>query len=171
MRLSPAASRVLGTDFEPRSLNSSFAEQLQWVVSEGWTLDESAAVLRAFQLSYHGSRQRFSRIEGYELAVNGRGIPDDDIDEFAADREKCLLRRGIAFAWDALHEATRTFADLELGGFVSVAPVLMEPSQTTGYVAFCSLKELPEPYGEIEKLNRIMVSLSSTECSHPLGST
>lgn len=103
------------------------------VPDEGWVLDDGALLLRALLRSYHGPRSAFPHAVDYELAVNGRGIPDDDTHDPGV-----LLRRGAAFARSALAAAARDVPGRSVTARVSVSPVLTDPDVHTGYVTFVS---------------------------------
>ncbi|MFD0522910.1 hypothetical protein [Paractinoplanes durhamensis] len=59
----------------------SLPDLFRGAVDDGWTVDERGAwLLRRFLATYSGSPSAFSDVTGYEAAVNGRGIPDLDLD-------------------------------------------------------------------------------------------
>ncbi|MFJ9779104.1 hypothetical protein ACIRSS_05950 [Amycolatopsis sp. NPDC101161] len=75
--------------------------ELDAVVRQGWRIIDGALLLSRWYDSYHGDRSTFSQVVDYEVAVNGRGVPDLDLTEGRNKRVPKLLRRGMAFAWRA----------------------------------------------------------------------
>lgn len=137
------------------------------VVAEGWTIDGDAVLLRMMKSSYFGDRTRFSNILGYEMAVNGRGIPDDDIVESGSSSIVALLRRGVAFAWSALHAANVSLPDAVVIGRVMVSPTLMNPQDYTGAFTFWHLPDLGL-VPDVKNSPQIVVLLDSRECQESL---
>jgi hypothetical protein len=129
--MSVASRPVLGEDVRREELTPQLAE----VVDEGWFELDGAYLLKAWHASYHGPRFDDT---SYEIAVNGRGIPDLDLTEIGAARAKRLLERGIAFARAALSRARDAIPHVEMYAYVSAAPVLCDPAQITGHVTFCT---------------------------------
>ncbi|WP_273938064.1 hypothetical protein [Kutzneria chonburiensis] len=67
----------------------------QWIFDDRWFELDGAVLLKGWHASYHGDRARFTDTTGYELAVNGRGIPDLDLAEEGEARAERL--RGEAW--------------------------------------------------------------------------
>ncbi|MFI6056379.1 hypothetical protein ACIBCO_40785 [Streptomyces violascens] len=133
-------------------------------------LDDGATLLAEFRDSYFGRRSDFATIGAYESAVNGRGIPDMDIDVMGSGSIDILMRRGISFAWDALHEAVDLPWKPSLVARVSVEATLMDADMYTGYVTFFSA-EFAERMGigEASDLPGLQVVLTSEDCVTPLA--
>jgi hypothetical protein len=167
MKFSDEASAILDATGVYRLTQDDVPEGFREVVAGGWLSDDGAMLLRRFRDSYFGDRARFTDILGYEIAVNGRGVPDLDITVGGRDRARLLLRRGLAMAWSALHEASRSFPKVTVFGYVSVSPTLMDPDDWTGNVTFSS-GENAQPYFDIETAPGIIVLLDSKECSYAL---
>lgn len=141
-------------------------EVLNDVVAEGWTTDGDAVLLRKLKGSYYGDRTRFSNTASYEMAVNGRGIPDDDIVESGSSAIVALLLRGVAFAWSALRAATVLLPDVVVIGRVMVSPTLMNPQDYTGSFTFWRLPDLGV-VPDVKNSSQIVVLLDSRECQEP----
>ncbi|MET7396916.1 hypothetical protein ABZS66_25880 [Dactylosporangium sp. NPDC005572] len=134
--MSAEAARILGS----RRLPAVTASDLVWpdVIDDGWVVVDGAVLLAAWFRSYHGDRSRFRTTTDYELAVNGRGIHDLDLTGTGEARVRALLRRGVAFAQAALDKQRHQLPGVIVTARVSAASVLLDPSQFTGYVTFCS---------------------------------
>ncbi|MFE9404924.1 hypothetical protein ACFYNY_24780 [Streptomyces sp. NPDC006530] len=132
-------------------------------------LDDGANLLAAFRDSYFGRRSDFADMGSYESAVNGRGIPDMDIQSLGPESIELLMRRGTSFAWDALHVAVNLPGKPSLLARVSVEPTLMDATMYTGYVTFFSA-EFAESMGigEENDLPGLQVVLASEDCVNPL---
>lgn len=79
------------------------------VVDGGWEREADGAwVLRALRSSYHGPREEFS-VSHWEEVVNGRGIPDDDLDPADPRRTEILARR----TWSYVQAVLARVADLD----------------------------------------------------------
>lgn len=167
MKFSDEASAILDETAVHYLTQDDVPESFREVVAGGWLLEDGAMLLRLFRDSYFGDRARFTDMLGYEIAVNGRGVPDLDITVGGRDRANLLLRRGLAMAWSALHDASRSFPKVTVFGYVSVSPTLMDPDDWTGNVTFTS-GETAHPYFDVETMPGIVVSLESRECSHAL---
>ncbi|MGW6977445.1 hypothetical protein [Streptomyces sp. NPDC054952] len=132
-------------------------------------LDGDVTLLAEFRDSYFGERSSFPNAGSYELAVNGRGIPDLDIELTGAERIEPLMRRGVSFAWDALHGAGALSWKPSMLARVSVEPTVMDPDDYTGYVTFFSAKFADEVgMGADFELPGIQVIMSSEDCATPL---
>lgn len=164
-RISPEASRVLGPDFLQSIRSSDRCPLLRFVIEAGWTVDAGATLLVKFRESYFGERSRFPNVGSYESAVNGRGIPDDDIEELGRGQIQALMRRGVAFAWDALHAAQALSPQPSLTARISSAPILTEPDIYTGYVTFFSAGFNAELGVEsVASPSGIQIIMSSDDC-------
>jgi hypothetical protein len=76
------------------------------VVAAGWKTEPSGAnVLVALRAGYHGPGPRPGDLTGYEAAVNGRGVADQDITAEGDMRERQLLIRAVSYARQAMSEA------------------------------------------------------------------
>jgi hypothetical protein len=64
-----------------------------------------ANVLVDLRASYHGPGPRPGDLTGYEAAVNGRGIADQDITAQGEARERELLIRAVSYAKLAMDQA------------------------------------------------------------------
>lgn len=141
------------------------------VIDEGWVRDDGAILLAAFRASYFGERSTFRTIGDYELAVNGRGIPDLDLETQGPERVPLLMRRGCAFAWTALHTACSVMPESPMMARISAAPVLMDPDTFTGHVSFISCRFADAMgWDRITDRSGIQIVLSSEECARPLPS-
>ncbi|WP_331755935.1 hypothetical protein [Streptomyces anulatus] len=168
-RISPSAQEILGKDFLNTVNASDRCDSLCEVVATGWVLDEGATLLSAFRESYVGDRASFSGIGSYEAAVNGRGIPDLDLTGTGDEQIRMLMRRGTAFAWDALHATSVLPWAPPLLARISAAPVLMDPDTWTGYGTFFSSQfEGDLGLDANADLPGIQIVLSSIDCANPL---
>ncbi|MET9374387.1 hypothetical protein ABZX98_09600 [Streptomyces sp. NPDC002992] len=165
VRISLSALEILGKDF-PGTVNASdrYAPLCE-VVDAGWVPDDGATLLSAFRESYVGDRASFPSVGSYEVAVNGRGIPDLDVVGTGDEQIKILMRRGTAFAWDALYAASALQWAPPLLARISAAPILMDPDTWTGYVTFFSSKFEGELGLDANAdLSGIQIVLSSVDC-------
>ncbi|MFE5515056.1 hypothetical protein ACFQ9J_31455 [Streptomyces sp. NPDC056529] len=168
-RISPNAQEILGKDFLDTLNASDRCDPLCEVVAAGWVLDGGATLLSAFRESYVGDRASFSGIGSYEAAVNGRGVPDLDVTDTGDEQTRMLMRRGSAFAWDALHAASVLPWAPPLLARISAAPILMDPGTWTGYVTFFSSRfEGDLGLAASADLPGIQIVLSSIDCENPL---
>src|SRR5262245_30429324 len=122
MKFSPVALSLGVSEILEGLSTADFPLGFEKIVDAGWLVDDDAVLLRRFLDSYHGDRGRFADVVGYEAAVNGRGIPDLDLDPSSPDATLILLRRGVAFAWQALHKAYTHEPRLDVSAYVSVSP-------------------------------------------------
>jgi hypothetical protein len=137
------------------------------VIEDGWVLDDGAALLVAFRRSYFGSRS--AEAVDWELAVNGRGIPDDDITVYADERIRLLMRRGVAFAWEALRALGESIPGHPMIARVSTGEVMTSPGEFTGYVSFFSAAFADAMcVGRWNEGDGVLVYLFSDECTEPL---
>ncbi|MEU5992275.1 hypothetical protein ABZ806_25170 [Spirillospora sp. NPDC047418] len=138
------------------------------MLDEGWVTDEGARLLVAFRDSYYGARAGFTHTVDYELAVNGRGVPDLDIEAQGHERARLLMRRGSAFAWAALHAAGLSMPRPLLVARISTAPVLTDPDVFTGHVTFFSSHptETVQLSGDLPDIQILLVS---ADCTSPLA--
>jgi len=118
----------------------------QWVFDDSWFELDGAVLLKGWHANYHGDRARFTDTTGYELAVNGRGIPDLDLAEVGEARVERLRTRGMAFAEVALKKAETDVPNVEVVAYVSVSPTLFDPELFTGNVTFCAARPGDPPY-------------------------
>ncbi|RJL35857.1 hypothetical protein [Bailinhaonella thermotolerans] len=168
MMISSRASELVGEDVIRTLSSDDVPPGLRTVIDEGWRVVDGAVVLSAFHKSYHGDRARFTSVHGYEFAVNGRGIPDDDIRATEIAGIARLMRRGIAFAWEALHRARTQVPGVEVFGYVSVAPVIMDPEDHTGNVTFSTPTRPGIPDLQVTESQGIIAALTADECRLPL---
>jgi hypothetical protein len=130
---------------------------------------DGAVLLTSWYESYHGERSRLPELLDYEIAVNGRGIPDLDLVEEGEARVFRLLRRGLAFAWAALHQAHMDLPGTTLVSYISASPTLMDPDHFTGNVTFCSTSPgQPAHLDPAHVTTDLVVALSTTDCNHQL---
>jgi hypothetical protein len=167
--MSTEAIRIAGEGFLETITSDDLAPEYQGALSSGWTTVDGANLLRAWYGSYFGERTRFPEIIDYEVSVNGRGIPDLDLVEEGAARVLRLMRRGIAFAWAALHEQRRELPGIEMAGYISTAPILVDPDQHTGNVTFCTICSGQKAYIDPDLLtDEIVVALFTKDCAKAL---
>ncbi|MFF4239408.1 hypothetical protein ACFYYL_26345 [Actinomadura geliboluensis] len=169
--ISPDAEQALGSNFLQHLRAVDVCLPLRAVVKEGWVVEEGATLLAAFRDSYFGDRSRFLTVGEYEVAVNGRGIPEDGIECSGAEKIQQLMRRGTAFAWSALHAANTSCRGTALTARISVEPTLFDPDVVTGYVTFFAAEFADalgiKPLGEGQG---IQILLESADCLDPLPS-
>lgn len=166
-RVSSEAKCLFGLDFIRAAEASDVYPSLQYVIDSGWVSDGGAILLAAFRDSYFGERSAFTDTGSYELAVNGRGIPDLDIVVQGVERIRVLMRRGVAFGRAALSCANlANVSDAPVLARVSVAPTLMDQELFTGYVTFFSSRFARGlGAGPDSRLPGIQVVLSSEDCA------
>lgn len=167
--ISPDAEQALGSDFLERLRAADVFLPLRSVVEEGWVSEGGAMLLVAFRDSYFGDRSSFSTVGESETAVNGRGIPEDGIQSSGREKVRDLMRRGVAFAWAALHAANASNQSASLMSRISVEPTLFDPEVVTGYVTFFTAEFASvlgvRPLGEKDG---IQILLESADCLEPL---
>jgi hypothetical protein len=169
--MSAGAARIMGSGFLQTVTRNDLVPELQGVVSRGWVVIEHATLLAAWYESYFGERSRFPETMDYEVAVNGRGIPDMDLVEIGEARVSRLLRRGVAFAWAALHEQRNQLPGVGVTAYIFAAPTLVDPDHFTGNVTFCAVRAGQPLYINPAHLtDEIVVSLSTVDCEKPLPS-
>jgi hypothetical protein len=168
--LSDRSGRLLGQEFFSELGVDDLAPAYEVTLARGWKVVDGAVVLAGWYESYHGDRASFPTVMDYEIAVNGRAVPDMDLLEEGDARVVRLLRRGAAFAWAALHAQHRQFPEMSMAGFVSAAPTLFDPGFFTGNVTFCCLRP-GEPSSADPAGNEMdyMVSLVTDDCMIPLS--
>ncbi|MFE6307610.1 hypothetical protein [Nocardiopsis sp. NPDC057823] len=168
--ISPGVESLLGGGFISDLRSGDFPEDFSDVVVDGWVLEDGSALLSKFKRFYFGSRSSFPGPGEYELAVNGRGIPDEDIDTSGIEGVAELLKRGAAFAWEVLYRANLQIPERRVVSRVSVAPIIGDPGMFSGYVTFFSFDYM-ENLGMNFRENRDdwRIYISSEECSFPLS--
>jgi hypothetical protein len=144
--LSVEAETIGGPDLWGTLRRSDLMPELDAVVRHGWRIVDGAVLLSSWHDSYHGSRSVFPETMDYEIAVNGRGIPDLDLSEDMRVRLPLLLRRGAAFAWSALRAQLKQFPDIEVAAYVTISPTLFDPDYFTGNTTFCTVRPGERPY-------------------------
>ncbi|MFG2000929.1 hypothetical protein ACGFNU_17460 [Spirillospora sp. NPDC048911] len=163
--MSADAARIAGRGFFQSIAQDDLISELQAPIDGGWMISDGATLLRAWRESYFGDRSRFSEVVDYEVAVNGRGIPDMDLDSVGEVRVLRLLRRGVAFAWAALNRQHCELPSIRMAAYVSVAPTLFDPAHFTGNVTFCTMGPGRPIYIDPERTgNEIVVALFTEDC-------
>jgi hypothetical protein len=167
--MSAAMTRIMGPGFLRTVTRDDLSEGYEGLLSDGWVVVDDAVLLSGWLESYYGRRAGFARTMSYELAVNGRGIEDLDLTEGGEARIPRLLRRGVAFAWAALHVQHRQLPEVRMTAWVSAAPVLMEPDRFTGYVTFFATRP-GEPVADdpTRYADEIVIALFTEDCRQPL---
>jgi hypothetical protein len=112
-------------------------------VASGWVEVDGSWFLRKFLEEYHGSPTHFTDRTGYEAAVNGRSIPDDDLQSAVQSGER-LAVRGLAFARRALQALPSEAPPVT--AYVSVGRAVYDDSVFDGSVTFCADHEGEPPY-------------------------
>lgn len=167
MKLSKAASIMLGSENLKQALQGEVPRGFREVVARGWFVDEEGAVLlRQRRESYFGDRARFADIAGYEAAVNGRGIPDLDIEPsiVGQERGKLILLRGLAMAWFALCGLGQALPGVKVFGYLSASPTLMDPEDWTGNLTFVSVRDgSKQSYIDVENVPGVLILIDSEE--------
>jgi hypothetical protein len=120
----------------------------QWVFDDSWFELDGAVLLKGWHANYHGNRARFVDTTGYELAVNGRGIPEWGLAQEGQARVDQLRSRGVAFAEAALKKAETDLPHVEVVGYVYFSVILFEEDRRTGNVTFCAVRPGDPPYGD-----------------------
>ncbi|GAA2628956.1 hypothetical protein [Paractinoplanes durhamensis] len=147
----------------------SLPDLFRGAVDDGWTVDERGAwLLRRFLATYSGSPSAFSDVTGYEAAVNGRGIPDLDLDVGGKARAAALARRGAAFARAALARLNADFPDHPAAvAYVSISDVDMDDEVVyVGDVTFVSVHDGEPPYlADLDGMAEgAVLAIDSAEC-------
>ncbi|MFG1881422.1 hypothetical protein [Micromonospora sp. NPDC049102] len=168
--MSAEAVRIAGDDLVRGVSRRDLPPGVESVLAAGWSVVDDAVVLTDFYESYYGRRDLFNELVDYEAAVNGRGIPDEDISERNASSIPLLLRRGVAFAWAALFEQRTKLPGIQVAAYISVSPILLEPDLFTGNVTFCSIGPGRPLYIDPRNLvqHEIVVEMQTEDCHRPL---
>lgn len=104
------------------------------------------------------------------MAVNGRGVPDEDITARGDQQVRLLMRRGVAFAWEALHALGISVPGHAMIARVSASEVLASPGEFTGHVTFFSAAFADAMrVGHAVEGEGIQVYLFSEQCAEPLA--
>ncbi|MFL6113461.1 MAG: hypothetical protein ACJ786_19185 [Catenulispora sp.] len=166
VRLSAEASRIL----EPQGVgdlgDGDAVQGFRELLDGGWFRDDEGAVLiRQLFQGYFGERSRFANVAGYESAVNGRAIPDLDIDPgvVGVERTRILLSRGIGLARYALRRLEGDVPGATVAGYVSVSPSLMDPEFWTGNLTFISYPPESGPQINVEAASGVLARVDSDE--------
>ncbi|MFY7065763.1 hypothetical protein ACOQFV_07870 [Nocardiopsis changdeensis] len=167
---SPGVESLLGSGFVGDLRRKDFPEDFSDVVVDGWIMEDGSALLSKFKRFYFGSRASFPGPGEYELAVNGRGIPDEDMDTNGMEGVAGLLGRGTAFAWEVLYRANLQIPDRRIVSRVSAAPIMGDPGMFSGYVTFFSFDYMEDLGMSFRKNHEDWrIYISSEECSLPLS--
>ncbi|WP_326568872.1 hypothetical protein VSH64_45200 [Amycolatopsis rhabdoformis] len=167
--MSPEAARIAGADLLDTVSRKDLGAGARSTIRRGWITVDGAHLLKARYKSYFGDRRRFLSVMDYEVAVNGRGIPDLHLTEEGEPRVSRLLRRGISFAWAALVRQSKDLPNVRMAAYVSVSPIMLEPDQFTGNATFCTVPLGQPGYTDPTTLrDEIVVALFSEDCRHPL---
>ncbi|WP_152521059.1 hypothetical protein [Nocardiopsis ganjiahuensis] len=160
-RLSDTVTSGDLTDFHRNVLDSGWVEE-----------DHGAWVLRTLRGSYYGAKGQFSDVTGYEASVNGRAIPDLDLDSAGSRRAETLFRRGYSFAHSALFSLSRIQESPSAVAYITIGPTLYDETVIIGNVTFCAIREGVRPY--IDDISDVSLSgvllLDSNDCSKSLPS-
>jgi hypothetical protein len=168
--LSTEAERIGGAQIVQTLRRHDLTPELDAVVRHGWRVIDEAVLLSAWYESYHGDRSTFPQVMDYEVAVNGRAIPDLDLAEDRHVRVPALLRRGMAFAWRALHAQHNQFPDIAMSAYISVSPTLFDPDYFTGNVTFTAVRPGERPYIDRAFLSaEIVAAIRTADCVLDLG--
>ena len=167
--ISAEAARIVGADFLQSLDLGDFPVEFEGAVHGGWAVTDGVTLLASWRKSYFGSRSRFRELIDYEIAVNGRGIPDLDLTEMGVNRVRQLVRRGAAFAWEALYKQRCQLPDIKLASYISAAPTLVDPDYYTGNVTFCTIRAGQPLHIDARSAdNEVVVALFTEDCDHPL---
>lgn len=128
---------------DPKTVTSAAKE----VLDSGWTTEPSGAnVLADLRAGYHGPGPRPGDLTGYEAAVNGRGVADQDITTHGEARERELLIRAVSFAKLAMDQA-RDLPDRDrLTAVVSLSMSGDDIPVSTAKVTFFVQRDDEPPY-------------------------
>ena len=117
------------------------------VLASGWRTEPSGAnVLADLRAGYHGPGPRSGDLTGYEAAVNGRGVADQDITAHGEARERELLVRAVSYAKQAIG-AARDLPDRDrLTAVVSLSMSGDDIPVATAKVTFYVQRDEERPY-------------------------
>ncbi|GAA0965487.1 hypothetical protein [Actinocorallia libanotica] len=170
--MSESTIQLLGRNFLRTLRKADLCPHYGPVLERSWMVIDDAVVLTGWYESYHGDRAKFPATTDYEIAVNGRGIPDADLLQEGRELATTLLRRGAAFAWAALHEQHRRLPEMCMAAFVSATPTLYDPNVFTGNVTFCRLHPGKPPYTDPARTPaELVLPLTTNDCTVPMGCT
>ena len=117
------------------------------VLASGWKTEPSGAnVLADLRAGYHGPAARSGDLTGYEAAVNGRGVADQDIVAEGQARERELLVRAISYAKQALVEARELPDRDQLTAVVSLSMSGDDVPVPTAKVTYYVQRDDERPY-------------------------
>lgn len=143
-----AMRQLAGTDPLTLADPDAITSVDQEVLAAGWKTEPSGAnVLVDLRAGYHGPAARSGDLTGYEAAVNGRGVADQDIVAFEGEaRERELLVRAVSYAKQAL-EAARELPDHDrLTAMVSLSMSGDDVPVPTAKVTFYAQRDDEPPY-------------------------
>ncbi|MBK5996747.1 hypothetical protein JHN53_35070 [Streptomyces sp. MBT58] len=103
-----------------------------------------------------------------EIAVNGRGMADDDLPTATDERAPLLVRRCLPYVVACLHAAQEHFGDTAVKSYVSFSFADTNGALLTSNVTFCTPLPDVRPYiPDIEGVTDAAVpELSAEDCSH-----
>lgn len=128
---------------DPEAVTSAARE----VLNSGWTTEPSGAnVLADLRAGYHGPGPRPGDLTGYEAAVNGRGVADQDITTQGEARERDLLIRAVSYAKLALNQAHDLPERNRLTAIVSLSMSGDDVPVPTAKVTFFVQRDDERPY-------------------------
>ncbi|WP_405160315.1 hypothetical protein OG203_28315 [Nocardia sp. NBC_01499] len=172
--MSSEAIRIAGPDLLDTITEADLLSDLRAVAEGGWLILDDTVLLRRWYASYHGDRGHRNAID-YEIAVNGRGVPDFDIADSGEACVPLLLRRGAAFAWSALHKAHHELPEVRLAAYISVSPMLVDidplrfdTDHHTGTMTFCALGPDRRLHIDPAQATDCVVAIFSEDCAEPL---
>jgi hypothetical protein len=173
--MSTEAVRLAGGDVLDSVTDADLTPDLPDVTARSWTVLDDVLVLRSRYESYLGDRGDRPAFV-YESAVNGRGIYDLDLVDRSATSVPILLRRGLAFAWAALHHANHELPGNSLAAYVSVAPMadldgsalVWNTDHYTANGTFVTRRPGQPPYIDPQTVgDYVIVELLAEDCAQP----
>lgn len=143
------AMKLLTADIDLTSVTPDDVPQpLRGALSEGWVCDDGAWLLRDLLRNYRGARSNFTDLTGYEAAVNGRSIPDYDLDVADPRRTEIIFRRSFAFTCSALALLNEIAKPPPVVAYIVMGESLTEQPALESHTTFCLLREDEAPYLE-----------------------
>lgn len=172
MRYNAMFEEIAGVQSLSAASPADLPEFFRQVVLEGWVKDDQGAwLLSRLRSTYSGSPEAFTDLTGYEAAVNGRAIPDFDLDSRGQERARDLAKRGYVFARMALLRLSEIPDHPPGCAYVSINPVEVDDEEVyAGNVTIVTHHDGEPPYvRDVEGMtSSAVLALASSDCADAL---
>ncbi|MFE3544414.1 hypothetical protein ACFXK0_15745 [Nocardia sp. NPDC059177] len=147
MELNESLLRLLPAGVDLQANDDDLVEPFKSAALSGWIQHSTGAwFIQSFMDSYRGRIDAFSDLTSAEAAINGRAIPDQDLEVSNPCRAEAIARRGIAFGCAAISRL-RDYSNAPMAvSYVSVGPALYDERVITGAVTVTTCHPNESPY-------------------------